>query len=243
MVDQLRKINTTLRESKTLGLNTQANTIAGNVQFQEARVGKDFQANMTEVGSYAIPGLTKGFRDMGDGMHQAQVWLHAHRDVEARINREVTADVQGLEKWVTGHHSDWVTLRHDAMWAFTNLHNVGTQLGYIADGALEVYKVARRFIDLTHGPDGTVGGNIGVVNRTEGTPLPGNDSGDLYPGQNRQPVVIQHFHGKVDKSDAAAIAKAVRDAVGGGQHTLRQSGTSSGSTKVPRHMTAAVGSW
>jgi hypothetical protein len=140
MIDQLHKIHDAITKQKSLGLDAQSRSIFGTAQFAEKRSWQNFQAIMTEVGTMALPAVTKGFWDLGNSLHDGQKWLHDNRSITKRISDEMLADVQGVEKWMLHHHSEWEMLRNDAIWAFDNLDKVGHSLEVVGDKALAFYK-------------------------------------------------------------------------------------------------------
>jgi hypothetical protein len=97
---------------------------------------------MTEVGGIALPGVTKGFHDLADALHGAQLWLKGHGALEKHIQNEITDAVKETEGWITARHDDWVQLRGDALWAMDNLNKAGHSLSELADDAIAFSKAA-----------------------------------------------------------------------------------------------------
>lgn len=136
MIDQLHKIEQAVKDQKSLGLDEQFRTIRGTAGQAERHAFQNFQSLMTEVGDYALPGFTKGLNDLGDAFHQAQHWMHDHRELGLKVQHDITEAVKGTEQWFTSREGDWVRLRDDALGAWSALKDVGKALGTVADAAL-----------------------------------------------------------------------------------------------------------
>ncbi len=129
LIDQLHKIVAAIKDQNSkFGLKNQVQTISGTFDFQEKRAANDFQSLMTEIGSVAIPGVTKGLRDLGDSFHGAQVWLHAHKQLETEWAADITNTVQGVETYLVAHRQDFIA--------------IGQDVGNFVGGINEIGKVA-----------------------------------------------------------------------------------------------------
>jgi hypothetical protein len=140
IIDQLHKIHDAIKEQKSLGLDSQANTIFGSQNFAAHRAWSNFQSLATEIGTLAIPGVTKGFNDLGDSLHNAQVWLHKHADVEKKIKKEIYDDVVGIEKYIVDHRKDWQELGGDIVWAAKQAKAFAPALEMLGDVFLRQYE-------------------------------------------------------------------------------------------------------
>jgi hypothetical protein len=113
----------------------------GNFLGREGQAWSNFQSLMTEIGGQALPGLTKGFFDFGNALHDAQTWLHAHGQVEIDIQRDITNAVKETERWVSSHRADWINLAKDAKRFMDNLPQLVKQIESLGDALLGLYNV------------------------------------------------------------------------------------------------------
>jgi hypothetical protein len=151
LIKALKQVADLMAHQKSLGLNAQSNTIAANADFAMKRGAKDFQALATEIGSYALPGITKGFNDMGTALHGAQLWLHQHPDIMKNVQKNITDDVAGIERFLVSHKKDW----QEFGWRLYNLagdaQKLGPLLEVIANGFIAIGSALSPFLDLIHG--------------------------------------------------------------------------------------------
>jgi len=145
ILDQLKGIKAILHDPK-LSLDEQFRGYRGNFQFQAGRAGQNFQSLMTEVGGQALPGFTKGLRDLGDQLHFAQKWLHNHGDLEIKVQRDVTHAVSATEKFIADHKQDWKDLRHDLALAYGAAVKAGPVVGTLATDMLQLVSAINKVV-------------------------------------------------------------------------------------------------
>lgn len=93
-----------------------------SVMYQASRVWGNFQADLTELG-YRATWVSGTLKDVADGLHNVQEWLHAHRTAESWIG--------GLAVGVTGL---------SAMIAAAGV--AGKAVGFVAGGLRTVYSAS-----------------------------------------------------------------------------------------------------
>jgi hypothetical protein len=126
---------------KAPGVEAGQSMFMKNMNSQGTRAWSNFQSLATEVGTQAIPGVTKAFKDMGDGLSYARSWLNKHGALEAHIQQVILDDVKGTEVWLVEHQKDFKDFGKDALDAFNALGKVGIALQVIADDAIIIDKV------------------------------------------------------------------------------------------------------
>ncbi len=182
-IEQLRQMIATL--PKMPGVEAGQSMFMRNFNSQFVRAWSNFQSLATEVGGTAIPGMTKAAVDLGDAFHVAQGWLHQHGDLERSIQREILADVKGTEQWLVAHRKDFQQFGSDAKGAVLHLHDVGTQLGYVGDGAILAGKALRLLADDLSVIPQTLGGIAWIADKLD--PFRGLGS---YPGARDRTVPL-----------------------------------------------------
>jgi hypothetical protein len=133
IAQQIPAIEAIMKDPR-LSLQEQFKGYQGQFGFQAERSAKNFQSLAGEIGSLALPGLTKGFMDLGNQMHSAQVWLHQHGALELQIQRDITGAVKGTEQWIVSHNKDWENLRHDLVLTYNAGKELAPMLGAVASG-------------------------------------------------------------------------------------------------------------
>lgn len=147
IVEQLHKIHDAIVNQKSLGLDSQSHTIFGTANFAFKRAWSDFQALATEVGDYALPGLTRGFNDLADGLHNAQVWLHKHREVAVAVQTDITNAVKGTERYIVGHKKDWDAFGGDIKGLADAAVKAGPDVKHLGDAIFGLMGTARSLGD------------------------------------------------------------------------------------------------
>ena len=142
IIDQLHKVHDVIAKQKTLGLDSQAHSFFGNVNFGQKQAWSDFQSLMTEVGTMALPGVTKGFHDLADTLHGATMWLRGHADLEKHVQNEITSAVRETEGWIVGHQGDFRQFGKDALWMLDQTKTAGKGLSELADDIMLVSRAA-----------------------------------------------------------------------------------------------------
>lgn len=105
MVAQLHVLENEMPHQTTLSLTEQTKKRKATEGFQEMRAWKNFESHATEIGYMAIPGLTKGFKDLADQFHNAQQWLNQHKKMMADISQTITNNVVGVENLLVRHQA------------------------------------------------------------------------------------------------------------------------------------------
>jgi hypothetical protein len=85
--------------NKMPGVDAAQSLFMKNFDSTAVRSWSNFQSLLTEVGEQAIPGMTKGLGDLADAFHNAQAWLHQHKQLEMDMQHWVTSTVIETEKW------------------------------------------------------------------------------------------------------------------------------------------------
>jgi TP901 family phage tail tape measure protein len=98
---------------RSLGLDSQYLSLTKQFDFALKQSGKNFQALATEVGALMLPAATKGFRELGDVLHDGQVWLHANKDGERAFMNALVSDVNLVGNTIKSHKSDFIGIGDD----------------------------------------------------------------------------------------------------------------------------------
>lgn len=238
--NEQRKATVDRLNQDSLGLDSQFGSLMGKFGPTFTQALKNFQALATELGGVALPGVTKGFRDLGDSLHNAQAWLHQHQDLEAATSRYISGMVTNAETFLVDHQADFLAVGQWAARVWPNIEHVTNALGGMAGGLLHLIGAAEtvnKWLDdhtpawtktdpnLPQGPVAANKGSIldAIQNWDEnflGTKRPGDSMGGLAGTI----IIQQAFHGPAD-------AKTVKDAAKAGVEAARQ----------PRHPAAASG--
>ncbi len=142
ILDQLVGIKQILQDPK-LSLDEQFKGYTQTFDFQAGRAWHDFQSLMTEVGGTELKGFTAGLFDLGGAFHNAQAWLHQHRDLEMRVQRDIVNGVAGVEQYIVSHRSDWVQFRNDMAYAYNEAEQLGPTIRQLADFLGALYQTVR----------------------------------------------------------------------------------------------------
>jgi len=147
IVDQLNRTYDAITKQRSLGLDSQSHTIFSTAGFAMSRSEKNFQSLATEVGGLALPGVTKGFTDLADAMHNAQFWLHQHAALEKSIQKAIVDGVVGVERYLVGHKKEFSEFGNDIMFLGKELAKAAPDVFRVADGIGRLYKQAKMFGD------------------------------------------------------------------------------------------------
>ena len=147
MPDILDGITKYLRD-KNVGLDAAEKNRNSGFDYQFVAAGKDFQSLMTELGTSALPGLTRGFKDLGDTLHDAQGWLHQHRDLENAISAWTSSNVMDLERFLKVHAGDFKYMGDDAVTAMHAVQGLGTAAVALGGDALSAYGSVHKLADF-----------------------------------------------------------------------------------------------
>lgn len=150
IVEQLINIRKEIKDSKTLGLDAQAKSIYGTADFAISRSAQNFQSLATEIGSLALPGVTRGFTDLGNSLHDAQHWLHQHADLERKIQKAIIDGVVGVERYLVSHKKDWQDFGNDVLVLGKEVKNAAPDILRVADAIGKLYQQAKMFADDLH---------------------------------------------------------------------------------------------
>jgi hypothetical protein len=148
MIDQLHKVHDVITQQASLGLNSQSDTIFGTAGFAMKDAAKDFQSLATEIGYTALPGVTRAFGELANGLHEAQHFLHEHKQIEIDIQRDITESVKVAERFITGHHDDWVQLGSDAKRFMDYLPTLASDFTTVGAAVLPIMEEASRWAAL-----------------------------------------------------------------------------------------------
>ena len=156
ILDGIRKY---LRDPN-VGLNAAEKNRNSGFDYQLVTAGKNFQSLMTELGGVALPGLTKGFTDLGNSFHDAQVWLHEHKGLEKQWSDDISSTVKRVEQYLTEHRSDFVQISKDVI-------GIATVFGEVASAASQVIgpltTVARIVMDIVALRFGDLGSMVNTM--------------------------------------------------------------------------------
>lgn len=90
--------------------------------------------------------MTKAFTDLGNSFHGAQVWLHAHKDLEKQWANNIMDTVKGIESYFVAHKKDLLAIGKligdIAGWIGTLGKALGSLIGPLTTVAGLVAKVA-----------------------------------------------------------------------------------------------------
>jgi hypothetical protein len=141
MIGQLQLLLDVIRHQTSLGLKQQSDSIFGTAEFQGKRAWNDFQSVMTRIGMIALPGVTKGFRDLATSFNDARMWLSQHKALTKATSDWITNSVAGTERWLVSHHSDWEAFAHELKDLGITAAQLAPQMKTVGDGFIEVLKV------------------------------------------------------------------------------------------------------
>lgn len=130
-----------------------------NLEGRSQQATSNFQSLMTEIGWQTLPAVTKGFKDLADALHGAQVWLHQNRSLELKVQHDVFAAIKGTEDFLVVHKGDWTNLRHDLGQAYDAAKILAPQLGNLASGFSMIMQGIQPLIGLAS----TIGGGLSGV--------------------------------------------------------------------------------
>ena len=196
-----------------------------NFDSQTVRAWSNFQSLLTEVGSQSLPGLTKGFSDLGDQLHNAQAWLHQHGDLERRIQRDITGAVKSTENFIVSNKSTWKTLGNDINLVMTDVEKSGPVFTALGDAVVTAVKVidvglnalqllipAKSKSGVIYGDDGNdLGARSMLPKRTPPPPPPpATPRGGTVVHQTNH-VTIHVPHGPHAKATVAAVTNALKN--------------------------------
>jgi hypothetical protein len=151
IVNQLKRIEDAVVNQRSLGLDSQSNTIFATANQARKRFGADWQALASEIGTLALPGITRGLNDLSNGLHTATNFLLTHGALEKKISAEIVGYVAGAERWVATHHSTFRALENDLELTFKVANRLAPQLATVADGFSVIA------LDLNHVTDALQG--------------------------------------------------------------------------------------
>jgi len=256
-----------MKQLKTLpGVNKAQGMFMQNFDSQTVRAWSNFQSLLTEVGSQALPGATKGLTDLGDALHTAQSWLHQHRNVEMQVQRDVMAGVVGIERYLVAHRADWKQFGLDLGNVYKQAVKLGPDLMTIATGLGAIYKAADQIGGVLDFINSKVSGNAAWLHKVLHLPtiedpgkpptIPANARGMHGGGFSPPPrhhvvqatnagggfgpaITINVNAPGATKETADHIARKVAAAVS--MHGLRQTGAIAMSPLIARPMSAPSG--
>jgi len=188
LLDQLKRVRETVEHQSSLGLGSQAKSIFDTAQFQEGRSLKNFQSLMTEVGTLALPGVTRGFKDLGNTLHDAQHWLHQHRSLELRVQRDIVGGIMGVERYIVAHRKDWQTFGSDLGYVYGEATKLGPIVKLVADNMGSLYNAVKSVDDILN----KITGAENAIGKWLREHAHGGGNADEYttgtngPGANRQ---------------------------------------------------------
>jgi hypothetical protein len=84
LVSGLRELRN-FSQDRRISQHEQAGKYENTVAFQAGRAWHNFQSLMTDVAGPWLNDITAMFRSIGDKLHAAQAYLHAHKDVEKAV--------------------------------------------------------------------------------------------------------------------------------------------------------------
>ena len=74
-----------IMNNKSISLFNQFGSFGNSADVQIPRAFNNIQSVLTEIGYQLLPGVTIGFRNLGDAARDVQHWLHEHRHAEREI--------------------------------------------------------------------------------------------------------------------------------------------------------------
>ncbi len=129
------------------GIDKTQSSFMANFSSQVPRTWGNFQSLLTELGTLALPGATKGVKDLGDALHFAQAWLHQHAALERKIQKAVIDGVVGTEKYLVAHKKDWEIFGNDILYFGKEVHDAAPMVLTLADAIGKLYQQAKMFGD------------------------------------------------------------------------------------------------
>jgi len=168
-----------MKQLKTLpGVNQAQSMFMQTFDSQSVRAWSNFQSLLTEVGAQALPGATKGLTDLGNALHDAQHWLHQHGALELQVQRDITAGVKGVERYLIANRGTWLMFGHDLKTVYTQATKLGPDLKQVADAFGAVYKAAHQLSDGLDKFNNKISGNAAWFHKILGLPerKPGDET-------------------------------------------------------------------
>lgn len=224
-------------------IETSQSGFMANIQGRTQQAKSNFQSLATEVGWQALPGVTKGAKDLADALHGAQTWLHQHADAEKAFGRDIFGGIVTTEKFLVSHKSTWMTLESDIKGAYQGAKDAGPAILDTADALTKLFRATSAVFGFMWNTPVIGGkaqfgganalyqqansGDLGGVDPNTGMPLAmptyptSPTTRTRAPGHTGPPMsIIMHqpqFHGIQDVED-------FQNALGGIQHRSARTG-------------------
>ena len=117
-----------IMRNKNISLPEQFRGYQGQLNFQSERAFKNAESLLTEIGTQAIPGVTKAMRDLGNTFSYARSWMSKNGALEVQIQRDIKNAVKGTEDFIGSNKQTWTTLGDDIHMVYKDLRNLNPNM-------------------------------------------------------------------------------------------------------------------